>query len=92
METDEIKEVLIQRGYNKTDAELMARELVLIDSHLNEPLELWLELKEESEVEVKGISLKKLMQRNKLTYPAALLSVDWIYKEPDIALSVLKSV
>ena len=91
MNTNEIKEILVQRGYNENRAELVARELMNIGSELIEPLNKWIDNGTETEIEYKGVSLIHLMQHNKLTYPAALLSIDWIYKDSKIALSILKS-
>lgn len=91
MNTNEIKDILVQRGYNENRAELVARELTIIDSELIEPFDQWLSKGTETEVEYKGVSLMHLMQHYKLTYPAALLSIDWIYKDEEIALSILKS-
>lgn len=90
METNEIKNILVQRGYNEKRAYFVAGELTNIDAHLVEPLNLWIADETETEIEYQGISLRELMQRNKLKYPAALLSIDWIYKDPEVALSVLK--
>lgn len=92
MTTSEIKNVLVERGYDDSHAELVAKELGFIDSQLEKPLNQWLENNEETEVVIEGVSLMELMQNNELEYPAALLSIDWIYKEPNVALSVLKQV
>lgn len=86
----EIQEVLINRGYSEKLAKIVADELINIDSHLNQELNLWLVNEEETDVVYRDISLKDLQSRFKLTYPAALLSMDWIYKEPEIALSAMK--
>ncbi len=90
METNEIKEILVKRGYNDQRADLVSRNLAAIDARLQEPLYIWLMKNQETEVELEGVSIKQLMLRNKLKYPAALLSIDWIYKEPNVALAVLK--
>ena len=91
MKAIEIKDILIQRGYNENSAELVANDLVKIDSNLVEALDKWLTEEKETEVECQGVSLKGIMQQYKMKYPAALLSIDWIYKEPEVALLRLKS-
>lgn len=91
MNAIEIKEILVQRGYNENRAELVARELINIDAELIDPLNKWLDDGKETEVEYEGVSLMHLMRQSKLTYPAALLSIDWIYKDAETALPILKS-
>lgn len=92
MNTNEIKEILVQRGYNENRAELVSRELIKIDPELIKPLNDWLKEGIETELEYQGVSLLHIMQRGKLTYPAALLSIDWIYKDAEKALPILKRV
>lgn len=90
MNANEIKDILVRKGYNERHANLVAQDLVKIDPHLVEPLNNWLVAGIETEIKYRGVSLKSLMERVKLKYPAALLTIDWVYKEPDLALSVLK--
>lgn len=90
MNTTEIIDILVKRGYNENRAKLVAKDLVDIEQCLLEPLNKWLVDGTETEVEYQGISIKKLMEQNKLKYPAALLTIDWIYKDSEKALSILK--
>ena len=89
MNKNEIKSILINRGYSEKDAELVSADLEVIDERLKSALEKWLETETEINVSVNDISIKALMERRKFTYPAALLTLDWIYKEPKIALDVV---
>lgn len=91
MNTNDIITILIQRGYNKDRANLVANELVNIEPCLQEHINKWLTKGEETEIVYKDVSLKKLIKQNNLKYPAALLTIDWIYKDPESALSILKT-
>lgn len=89
MKKNEIKAILLERGYNEKQASLVAIELEMIDTNLFEPLQLWLKDETITDAEYKGLSLTRLMQKYQMTYPAALLSLDWVYKEPEKALEKL---
>lgn len=91
MNLHDIKTILIKRGYNSERAELVANELTTIDLTLHEPLNRWLNAGVETDINVNGISLLELMRTYNLKYPAALLSIDWIIKNPKEALSVIRS-
>lgn len=92
MKTTEIVDILVKKGYNENHAKLVAENLVGIEQCLLEPLNKWLIDDVETEVEYQGISINKLMKQNKLKYPAAILTIDWIYKDPKKALSILNNV
>jgi len=91
MKKNEIKAILIERGYNEKHATLAASGLEKVDANLVEPLRLWLKDETMTDVEYKGLTLIRLMQTYQMTYPAALLSMDWVYKEPEKALEKLSS-
>ena len=89
MNKNEIKTIIVNRGYSEKDAELVSTDLEIIDVRLKDALEEWLKTGIENDVCVNGICTKELIEKRKYTYPAALLTLDWIYKEPNIALSVV---
>lgn len=90
MNKNEIKSILINRGYSEKDAELVSADLEIIDDAcLKEALDEWLKTGTENDVCVHGISINELIEKRQYTYPAALLTLDWINKEPDIALNVV---
>ena len=89
MNKNEIKTILVNRGYNEKDAELVSADLEKIDVRLKNALDEWLQTETEIDVQVNDISIKLLIEERKYTYPAALLTLDWIYKEPKIALDVI---
>lgn len=77
--------ILNERGYNGPAAALMAEKLSKVDSSLKNGVDLWLATGEEKDIEISGIKLSELKAKFNLTYPAAILSMDWLIREPDNA-------
>lgn len=89
MTKQEIKEVLVRRDYDEKTAELVANDLMSVDLCLLEPLEMWLNEEIETDIVIKDISLLQLMRDKKLNYPASILTLDWIIKDPGEAIPVV---
>lgn len=83
---NQIKHLLIDRGYNERNAKLVAHELTLLAAPLQPLLSQWLD-NEQCMVnyEAEGYTIIALMQERGMTYPAALLTIDWLLKEPEEA-------
>lgn len=89
MET--IKQTLIQRGYPEKAAILVADKLAKISPCLKPALDAWLSTGAEPEESAEGFSTKSLMEKQKnMKYPAALLSIDWLIREPNIAKPIIE--
>lgn len=90
MDKLEIQEILMQRGYSQRNASLVAKEMMNIAPQLQQYLEGWLMDKSYNEnYEVGEYSLKRLQEERRMNYPAALLTLDWLIKEPQAALESL---
>lgn len=90
MDKLEILEILMQRGYTQRNASLVAEEMVNIAPQLQQYLEAWLMDKSYNEnYEVEEYSLRRLQEERRMNYPAALLTLDWLIKEPEAALRSL---
>lgn len=87
---DTIKSILISRGYNEPSSALLENKLSDIDPSLNGLLENWLINGEERDITISGISLIKLMNKFHMKYPAALLSMDWLIREPEKAKEAIE--
>ena len=83
MEKDYIYNVLLERGYNTYTARLVTEELLKLHKPLSEYLTYWLG----NESHRKDFIIQ--MERQ-MTYPAALLTMEWLINEPKIALKSLK--
>ena len=84
MET--IKSILVKRGYTEKQACSVSSDLLKIDDKLKNGFSEWLANNKETDYTIEGIKLSELKQKFDMTYPAALLTMDWIIKEPELAI------
>lgn len=89
MNKELITRKLIARQYPEKQASLVASELMAIDCSLVPLLEDWIETDTESNYSVPGFSLMNLKDKYRMTYPAALLTIDWLIKEPEVAAKAI---
>ena len=81
----DIEKTLIERGYKADAAKLLIVSLSRINGKLQPLLDAWLKNESEGDIVVEGISLMALKKKHNLKYPAALLSIDWLIREPEKA-------
>lgn len=90
MEKDYIYKVLTERGYNAYEARLASEELLKLHEPLDEYLSCWLQDEaDRKDFEIHPYSLSQLQAERQMNYPAALLTMDWLIKEPDKAMESL---
>ncbi len=87
---DNIKSALLQNGYNDRQASVAMEKLSRINDQLKAGIERWAESGIETDYTIAGVNLSKLKSEFSLTYPAALLTMDWLIREPDKALASIK--
>lgn len=91
MKTEEIKELLEARGYSPKNAGLVALEIQSLEPSLKPLWNKWVADANSCEnYEAEGYSIKFFMEKQRMTYPAALLTIDWLVKEPNNAKKALK--
>lgn len=90
MNMNTIENILIQRGYNQEDAVSVAADLGNVTDCLKAVLDKWLLDGLESDYEAEGYTILGLKEQFEMTYPAALLSIDWIIKDPSEAIECIK--
>lgn len=81
-----IKDILAMRGYTAKQAVTVAAELEKIDLQLQKGLQIWLAEEKETDYLIEGVKLSELKRKFDMTYPAALLTMDWLIKEPELAM------
>ena len=86
---DFIAKKLTSQGYNSKTASMVATEIVNVDSRLNLLVKRWMN-GEEEDFESHGYSIWGLMKARSMTYPAALLTIDWLIKDPENAKKSLE--
>ena len=90
MNREEIRSVLIDRGYSKQGAEIASLDLTKINEKLKPYLVGWLKNGDETDFAVGEFSVKGLMQRYGYKYPAAQLGINWILEDPETAIPIIK--
>lgn len=88
IQEEKIFKYLKGQGYSDRSASLVTQELVRATPSLQPYVANWLGGKEE-DYSAHGYSIFGLMKSRKMTYPAALLTIDWLLKEPEKALKSL---
>lgn len=90
---EEIKAILVSReGYNSAKADAVATDLIGLDAPLAELLLKWLNDPScKGDFAAEGVSLFQLQKKLKLNYPASLLTMDWIIKDPENAVVEIKN-
>ena len=85
-----LKNILLNNGYNDEQADLAIEKLKRISPNLLLGLEEWSSTGNEVDYTIEGVNLSELKKQYKLTYPAALLTMDWLIREPQKALASIK--
>lgn len=85
MDTKDIIKKLTENKCSEKQAPLIAEELSHLDARLVVLLKAWVEENKETDFEVEGYSINGFIEKYKMTYPAALLTIDWLIKEPAVA-------
>lgn len=77
---------LIERGYSEHNANLMLNDLVNLSSPLDKLLQKWIDSeKQQPDYVYENYSLHQFQNERRMEYPAALLTMDWLIKEPEKA-------
>lgn len=83
------EKTLVERGYKADAAKLLSASLSKINGELQPLLDSWIKDESEGDIIVEGISLLDLKKKHNLKYPAALLSMDWLIREPEKAKAAI---
>jgi hypothetical protein len=87
---DKLVSILVnEHGYSEYSARVTANDLIKLDPQLYEALDRWMAYGMMTEVEVANFSTGALMRDKGFTYPAALIAMDWLLKEPQVAAKEL---
>lgn len=90
---DNIKELLKQRlNCSENESETLYEELTKLDSTLLPILDNWiLDENALNDTDYNGYSVASLCESFGMTFVGAILTIDWIIKEPEKALEALKN-
>lgn len=77
-------------GYPEHGAEVVARKIIALGSPVQEAFQEWWSCGAEPDLEVHGYTVQRLRDEQGLSTIAAFLTLDWLRREPDRALDVVK--
>lgn len=85
--TIQLKRLLIEReGYTIQRAAVVALEAESLSPELSPLLRKWvLDSNDMPDCSVHDVSIRELQEKTKMNYIAALLTMDWLIKEPEKA-------
>lgn len=89
----EIKELLMKRlSYTPQEATIICNDLKNLNPSLVPLLERWIQNDEEitDTQEFNGYSINRLLNGSKMNFIAALLTLDWIIKNPEKAIPLIR--
>ena len=88
---EDIVKILIERGYPENAAMVVAGKLSNLTGQFKEAALAWLNESREPIVASNGYSTKSLMEKYPgMTYPAALLSIEWLERDPEKAKPIIE--
>ena len=87
---DKIISKLVTMKFPARVATELAEDLMKIDKRLVPLRDAWLTGDESQDFEVCGYSVLRFVKERGMMYHAALLSVDWLLKEPDVTKAELE--
>ena len=91
MNRQTIEEILVERGYASAHARMVSEDLMHLEAPLESVFRQWLETGETGDYAFRGYTLRYFTVVWKMQYPAAVLTLDWILKDPERAIQELKN-
>lgn len=92
MDKKEICDILVNElDYSEYEAGVTANDLLNLQPRFQPALEKWVTSREETVITIGAISTAKLMHDKNMTYPAALIALDWVVTDPETAVPILTS-
>lgn len=91
MEEKKVIAILTSRNYPEKAAQLVAKEITKLSDPLSGYFSDWaVDEQCQQDFEREGYSITNLQRERGMSYPAALLTMDWIIKEPECAIKSLR--
>jgi hypothetical protein len=87
---NKIYTALIENGYSERSAKLILNDLLQLSAPLDAFLVEWIENGTCKDFITEGFSIKDFQDKRSMKYPAALLTMDWLLKEPQKAKESLR--
>lgn len=90
MTRERIVEILTANQYDEKEAFAVSEDILVLSDDLIPIFEKWASSGEIQDFSSNGMSILDLMNRfNKMKFPAVLLTMDWIIKDPSAAIPAI---
>lgn len=86
-----IEKIIKKNHCSKADAKEIADCIKMLDEKLKPIFDAWIDDKSYNDISVFGFSIESLINDYDMEFTGALLTMNWICKDPDMAISALKS-
>lgn len=86
----DFKEKLIESGYSEIQANMVIDKLSKVDDLFKDGLQGWAAFGKMKEYAIDQINTTSLMDQYGLSYPAAVLTLDWVKRDPITAKEAIK--
>ena len=90
MEMSIIKKIIKKNHCSEADAKEIADSLKTLDMKLKPIFDAWINDKPYNNICISGYSIESLIKDYDMEFTGAILTMDWICKEPDMAISALR--
>lgn len=90
MEMTIIEKIIKKNQCSKTDAKEIATNAEKLDAKLKPIFEAWINDKAYTDISISGYSIESLINDYDMEFTGALLTLDWICKDPNMAIGALK--
>lgn len=81
--------ILTESGYSELEAKILKERLSHVDYMFLSGIENWASTGEESDFDISGVRLSEIKNKFGMTYPAAILTMDWVLREPEKAIECI---
>jgi hypothetical protein len=89
-ENELIPRLISEYKYPPKGAQIVAEKLVNSSQQVNQAFNVFWETGEVPELEVEGYTISRLVKEHRMTPIAALLTLDWLIRDPEHAKKSLK--
>ena len=87
---DELLTGLVERhGYSQVGAAVVAARLLRLQPQLHEEFERWWQTGSLPSIDIEGFTTDRLMREQQLNPIAAILTLDWLIREPEKAKAAI---
>ncbi|KAA6336648.1 hypothetical protein EZS27_015204 [termite gut metagenome] len=90
MERNKLEAILKENGYPEFMYDSVINKINKFNTELTLLFEAWVETKQSSQITKGGYSFEKLVTDFGMNPIGAFLTLDWLIREPDIAIKELK--